>query len=110
MITFKSGTNDDVVDMKFEVTDLREDAFGSDEAGRKGTVVMVVPERSQKYIFNLQTGNKITTTEKCGASVTKPHFLMGIYAGNKIGRCDESMKRRSRSVFVRRGSVCARSG
>ena len=54
-----SGTSDDVVGMKFEVTDLREDAFGSDEAGRKGNVVMFGPRESQKYIHDVQTGTKV---------------------------------------------------
>ena len=52
-----SGTSDDVVGMKFEVTDLRENAFGSDETDWEENVVMFSPKKSQKYIHDVQTDN-----------------------------------------------------
>ena len=83
MITFKSGTNDDVVDMKFEVTDLRENAFGNDETDWEENVVMFSPKKARSTFTMCRRTTRSWWKKKVRRSWAGP-FLEG--CGSHVGR------------------------
>ena len=80
-VTFQSGAQDDVIGLKFQVTDVKKPLLAVRRLVEKGNVVMFGPEPCQNYICNLQTGKKILMEKKGGAFVIRARFVKEIDAG-----------------------------
>ena len=74
-ITFKTGNSEDVVGLKFQVTDVKKPLLAVRRLVEKGNVVSFGPEPDQNYIRNIATGRKIEMEKKGGAFVIKAHFM-----------------------------------
>ena len=83
-ITFKTGKSDDVVGLKFQVTDVKKPLLAVRRLVEKGNVVSFGPEPDQNFIRNIATGRKIEMEKKGGAFVIKAHFMKEIAGGSKI--------------------------
>ena len=78
VMTFKSGASNDIVGLKFQVTDVKKPLLAVRKLVEKGNVVMFGPEPSQNYIHNIEAGKKIMMEKKGGAFVIKAYFMKGI--------------------------------
>ena len=74
-ITFKTGNSEDVVGLKFQVTDVKKPLLAVRRLVEKGNVVSFGPKPDQHYIRNIATGRKIEMEKKGGAFVIKAHFM-----------------------------------
>lgn len=77
-ITFKTRASEDVVGLKFQVTDVKKPLLAVRRLVEKGNMVNFGPEPDQNYIFNVTTGKKIPMVKKGGAFVIEAHFLKEI--------------------------------
>ena len=74
-VTFRTGTDVDVVGLKFQVTDVKKPLLAVRRLVEKGNVVMFGPEPDQNFIQHVQTGKKIPMEKRGGAFVIKAHFV-----------------------------------
>ena len=77
-ITFKTRASEDVIGLKFQVTDVKKPLLAVRRLVEKGNLVNFGPEPSHNYILNITTGNKIPMNKKGGAFVIEAHFLKDI--------------------------------
>jgi hypothetical protein len=80
-ITFQNGSDDDIVGLKFQVTDVRKPLLAVRRLVEKGNVVSFGLEADQNFIHNVQSGKKIMMEKKGGAFVIKAHFVKEVEAG-----------------------------
>ena len=74
-VTFKAGGGDEMVGLKFQVTDVKKPLLAVRRLVEKGNVVSFGPESDQNYIHNIATGRKIDMERKGGAFVIHAHFM-----------------------------------
>ena len=80
-VIFRTGTDVDVVGLKFQVTDVKKPLLAVRRLVEKGNVVMFGPEPDQNFIQHVQTGKKIPMEKRGGAFVIKAHFVKKVDAG-----------------------------
>jgi hypothetical protein len=86
-ITFRSGPEEDVVGLKFQVTDVRKPLLAVRRLVERGNVVSFGPEVEQNYILNVASRRKIMMEKRGGAFVIKAHFVKEMPEGF-LGRCE----------------------
>ena len=79
-ITFR-GSGNEVVGLKFQVTDVRKPLLAVRRLVEKGNVVMFGPEPHQNYIHHVQSGQMIPMERRGGSFVIKAHFVKELAAG-----------------------------
>ena len=72
-ITFMN--DDQVVGMKFQVTDVKKPLLAVRRLVEKGNVVSFGPRAGDNYIKNVETGRVIPMEKKGGSFVIKAHFV-----------------------------------
>ena len=75
------GSGEEVIGIKFQVTDVRKPLLAVLRLVEKGNVVMFGPEPQQNYIHHLQSGQKIPMERRGGTFVIKAHFVKELAAG-----------------------------
>ena len=80
-VTFKCGSEQNIVGLKFQVTDVRKPLLAVRRLVEKGNVVSFGPEPEQNYIRNIATGKEIAMEKKGGAFVIKAHFVKELESG-----------------------------
>jgi hypothetical protein len=74
-ITFRSGQDDEIVGLKFQVTDVRKPLLAVRRLVERGNVVSFGPDAEQNYILNVSSGRKIMMEKRGGAFVINAHFV-----------------------------------
>ena len=74
-ITFRSGGDDEIVGLKFQVTDVKKPLLAVRRLVERGNVVSFGPEPSQNFIQNLTSGKKIMMEKHGGAFIIRANFV-----------------------------------
>jgi hypothetical protein len=77
-ITIRSGESEDVIGLRFQVTDVKKPLLAVRRLVERGSVVSFGPEPSDNYIQNVETGKKISMEKRGGSFVIKAHFVKEI--------------------------------
>ena len=80
-ITFRSGESEEVIGLRFQVTDVRKPLLAVRRLVERGNVVSFGPEPSDNYIQSATTGRKIPMERRGGSFVIKAHFVKEIFDG-----------------------------
>ena len=80
-ITFKRGNDDEIVGLKFQVTDAKKPLLAARRLVERGNAVSFGPEPDQNYVLNAETGRKIGMEKRGGAFAIKAHFVKDVGAG-----------------------------
>ena len=80
-VTFKNGSEQDIVGLKFQVTDVKKPLLAVRRLVEKGNVVSFGPEPEQNYIRNIATGKQIAMERKGGAFIINAHFVKEMESG-----------------------------
>ena len=80
-ITFRSGKDDGIVGLRFQVTDVKKPLLAVRRLVEKGNIVMFGAEPRQNYIENVETKRRIPMEKKGGAFVIKAHFVKEMDSG-----------------------------
>ena len=74
-ITFRVGDDEDLIGLKFQVTDVKKPLLAVRRLVERGNVVRFGPGPSDNYIENVETGKKIPMERRGGSFVSKAHFV-----------------------------------
>ena len=74
-VTFRTGPDDDIIGLKFQVTDVRKPLLAVRRLVEKGNVVSFGPRPEQNYIYNPETGKKIEMERRGGSFIIKANFM-----------------------------------
>jgi hypothetical protein len=77
-ITFRSGESEEVLGLRFQVTDVRKPLLAVRRLVERGNVVSFGPEPRDNYIQSVETGRKIPMERRGGSFVIKAHFVKEI--------------------------------
>ena len=79
-ITFRSGEEEDVIGLKFQVTDVKKPLLAVRRLVERGNVVSFGPGPNDNYIKNVETGKTIPMEKRGGSFVIKAHFVIELEA------------------------------
>jgi hypothetical protein len=65
-ITFRSGEEEEVIGLRFQVTDVRKPLLAVRRLVERGNVVSFGPGPNDNYIKNVETGKKIPMRDRAG--------------------------------------------
>ena len=77
-ITIRSGESEEVMGLRFQVTDVRKPLLAVRRLVERGNVVSFGPGPSDNYIQSVETGRKIPMERRGGSFVIKAHFVKEI--------------------------------
>ena len=77
-ITIRSGESEEVMGLRFQVTDVRKPLLAVRRLVERGNVVSFGPGPSDNYIQSIETGRKIPMERRGGSFVIKAHFVKEI--------------------------------
>jgi hypothetical protein len=74
-VTFRSGGGDEVVGLRFQVTDVKKPLLAVRRLVERGNRVSFGPEPSENYVENIMTGRKIMMEKRGGAFIIRANFV-----------------------------------
>ena len=77
-ITFRTGESEDVIGLRFQVTDVKKPLLAVRRLVERGHVVSFGPGPEDNYIQNVETSKKIPMEKRGGSFVIKAHFVKEI--------------------------------
>ena len=77
-VTFRSGSDEDVIGLKFQVTDVRKPLLAVRRLVEKGNVVNFGPQPEQNFIYHPESGKRILMERRGGSFIIKAHFMKEI--------------------------------
>jgi hypothetical protein len=84
-ITFRSGASEDVIGLRFQVTDVKKPLLAVRRLVERGNVVSFGPGPNDNYIQNIETSKKIPMEKRGGSFVIQAHFVKEMCGGAESG-------------------------
>ena len=77
-VTFKGPLAEDIIGLKFQVTDVRKPLLSVRRLTEKGNTVQFSEEQGECYILNKATGKKIPMERRGASFIIRAHFVKAV--------------------------------